>query len=243
MDHSTEDAIRTQLESISNKRARIVIEHILANGQITTEEIRLYGYDHPPRAARDVREAGIPLETFRVKSSEGRSIGAYRFGDQNKIRKGMIQGRRSFPKWLKTTLYDASDGKCAICSGEFESRYLQIDHRIPYAVGGDESNSNLNLDDYMLLCGSCNRAKSWSCEHCTNSIDEQNPEVCLTCYWAEPGNYYHIALREVRRVDILWSESEIEAYERLKVAAESTKHRVPDYVKKLLAQHFDQVDD
>lgn len=59
---SPEDKVRRLLESIRNKRTRIVIEHILEHGHITTEELeRDYGYNHPPRAARDVREAGIPL--------------------------------------------------------------------------------------------------------------------------------------------------------------------------------------
>lgn len=63
--------IKRILRNISNKRARIVIEHILKNGFITTEQLeKQYGYNHPPRAARDVREAGIPLETFRVKTAK-----------------------------------------------------------------------------------------------------------------------------------------------------------------------------
>ena len=58
-----------QIMSITNKRAKIVIEHIMKYGFITTEDLETtYGYNHPPRAARDVREAGIPLETFTVKS-------------------------------------------------------------------------------------------------------------------------------------------------------------------------------
>ena len=61
-------AIRLLLEKISNKRARIVIEHILANGFVTTEQLeKQYGYNHPPRAARDVREAGIALELSASK--------------------------------------------------------------------------------------------------------------------------------------------------------------------------------
>jgi hypothetical protein len=57
-----------------------VIDHILQYGFIATEDLEnTYGYNHPPRAARDVREAGIPLETFKVKSKEGKSIAAYRF--------------------------------------------------------------------------------------------------------------------------------------------------------------------
>jgi hypothetical protein len=64
-----------RLESITAKRAKTVIDHILKHGHITTEQLKdLYGYDHPPRAARDVREQGIPLETFRVSGSQGRSI-------------------------------------------------------------------------------------------------------------------------------------------------------------------------
>ena len=53
------------ISKIKNKRARIVIDHILKNGFITTEDLeKEYGYSHPPRAARDVRETGIPLETL-----------------------------------------------------------------------------------------------------------------------------------------------------------------------------------
>lgn len=81
------------IKSIKNKRARIVIDHILEHGHITTEDLeKQYGYNHPPRAARDVREAGIPLETFALKSSENKTIAAYRFGDLSKIRKERAAG-------------------------------------------------------------------------------------------------------------------------------------------------------
>ena len=46
-----------------------------------------------------------------------------------------------------------------------DERVLQIDHRVPYEVGGDDKSETLNPDDFMLLSGSANRAKSWSCEH------------------------------------------------------------------------------
>jgi len=114
--------VKQLLKSVTNKRAHIVIEHILVHGFITTEELeKKYGYNHPPRAARDVREACIPLETFRVQSSDGRSIAAYKFGDLTKIRKGRLEGRKTFPKKLKDELYEISGGKCAICSGRAEN--------------------------------------------------------------------------------------------------------------------------
>ena len=45
-----------RLRAVTNLRPKRVIDHILEHGFVTTEELRIiYGYDHPPRAARDVR--------------------------------------------------------------------------------------------------------------------------------------------------------------------------------------------
>lgn len=225
------------LKSLKNKRARIVIEHIIEHGSITTEELeKKYGYNHPPRAARDVREAGIPLETFRVKSSDGRSIAAYRFGDLSKVKKGKLKGRKVFPKKLKQKLYKEAGGRCAICNGEFESRYLQIDHKVPYEIAGD--NESIDTNDYMLVCGSCNRAKSWSCEHCANWLHDKFPVICTRCYWSNPRDYTHIALREIRRLDIIWEGGEVEVYERLKGIAQRMNVKIPSYVKELIEAHI-----
>jgi len=231
--------IKQLSKGIANKRARIVIEHILKHGFITTEEVeKKYGYNHPPRAARDVREAGIPLETFRVKDTEGRMIAAYRFGDLAQVRKGRLQGRQTFPKQFKDALYEKQIGKCAVCSGKFESRYLQVDHRVPYEVAG-ETQGELNTEHFMLVCGSCNRAKSWSCEHCENGLKEKSPSVCLLCYWANPENYVHIALREIRRADIIWEEDKVQIYEKLKKQAEQNSSPLPEFVKKAVKQFVD----
>jgi hypothetical protein len=235
---SEQKMIRKLLKRITNKRARIVIEHILENGFVTTEQLeKKYGYNHPPRAARDVRELGIPLETFRVKDTEGRSIAAYRFGDMSKIQQSRLGGRRTFPKQFRDELYTQNRGKCSICNGSFEQRYLQVDHRVPYEVAGDIQD-DLNPKDFMLVCGSCNRAKSWSCEHCANWQSEKSSQVCLRCYWASPENYVHIALREIRRTDILWDENEVELYEKLKSSATQNQFPIPEYVKQIIGKHF-----
>ncbi len=66
------------LKSVEAKRPKIVIDHILKHGRITTEELKdLYGYHHPPRAIRDVRERGIPIATFFVTGADGKRIAAY----------------------------------------------------------------------------------------------------------------------------------------------------------------------
>ena len=95
------------LEGVRQKRARVVIDHILEHGHVTTEELKdRYGYNHPPRAARDVREQGIPLETFRIPGADGRLIGAYRFGDPAQVRFDRTSGRTAFAVRLKAALIE-----------------------------------------------------------------------------------------------------------------------------------------
>ncbi|HLB12215.1 MAG TPA: HNH endonuclease [Dehalococcoidia bacterium] len=227
-----------RLRAVTSKRPRTVIEHIVTHGFITTEELEtLYGYKHPPRAARDVREQGIPLETFRVKNTEGRTIAAYRFADPAKVRRGGLGGRKIFSKEFKKSLIDASEGRCYICLEPYEERYLQVDHRVPYEVSGDVMPDERRETDFMLLCGSCNRAKSWSCEHCPN-WEEKLPALCESCYWARPEAYGHIALRAVRRLDLVWAEHEVAVYERLKDRAQYAHQPMPEYVKRVLKKHL-----
>lgn len=231
-----------KLLAVTNKRAKVVIDHILEHGYITTEDLeKTYGYNHPPRAARDVREQGIPLKTFRVKSSDGRSIAAYKFGNLEDIKGGSLGGRKVFAKDLKDSLYVTQEGKCSVCSGTFEKRYFQIDHRIPYEISGDLNHLERDPEDYMLLCAACNRAKSWSCEHCPN-WETKSPKICSLCYWSYPHDYTHIALREIRRTDIIWNDDEIPVYEQLKEAALKSHATVPDYVKKVIREHFSDTD-
>jgi hypothetical protein len=116
---------------------------------------------------------------------------------------------------------------------EYESRYLQIDHKAPYEVGG-ESGGEGNPDEFQLICGSCNRAKSWSCEHCTNWTDDKQLKVCRSCYWASPEVYKHIALGKIRRLDITWTEEETREFDRLAKMAHKQRQRLPEFVKAVL---------
>jgi len=230
---------RRLFASIKNKRARIVIEHILKHGHVTTEDLqKKYGYDHPPRAVRDVREYGIPIERFYVKSSEGKSIAAYGFGNLNRIEKEKSSGRVAYPKKLRKFLYDLNEGKCFICGGRFEQRYLQIDHRVPYEIRGDSGHLEYDHKDLMLICGSCNRSKSWSCEHCSNWIKTKSVKRCLNCYWGNPEDYSHIALKRIRRLDLIWEKHSISVYEKLLELSKSEELPLPDYVKIILEKYI-----
>ncbi len=221
------------------KRARQLVEHILQHGQVTTEEFQnLYGYEHPPRAARDVRELGIPLETSQMKTPQGRRVGVYRLGDLSQMRR--LSGRTPAPKHMKQAIVQKQGETCSICQLAIPARLLQVDHRIPYEISGEVEEPQEHLDEFMLLCGSCNRAKSWSCEHCPNWVEEHLPDICRKCYWAYPENYEHIALRQIRRLDIVWSEEEIAVFERLQQKAQQLGEEVPEYVKAVLRRHVEE---
>ena len=126
------------LRSVSARRPRTVIDHILEHGQITTEELRdIYGYNHPPRAIRDVREHGIPIETFRVVGSDGRSIGAYRFGDPSEQRSARLSGRTAFSGAIKRALIERFGARCNLYLVTTPEDQLQIDHRVPFEISGN----------------------------------------------------------------------------------------------------------
>jgi hypothetical protein len=145
--------------SVTAKRPRTVIDHILKYGHISTEELKnRYGYNHPPRAARDVKEHGIPLERFTVTGSDGRKIAAYRFPKAGKIKFKRFAGRTGLSKQIKKALIAKYGCKCFIYVEEMAEAELQIDHRVPYEVAGESA--DLSPEDFMLLCGSANRAKS-----------------------------------------------------------------------------------
>lgn len=223
-------------EKVTKKRARTVIDHILEHGHITTEDLQdRYGYDHPPRAARDVREEGVPLETFKLVSSRtGRKIAAYRFADPADIKRGRIGGRKAFSKAFKDALIERYGEFDALTAQPVESRYLQIDHRVPYEVAGDGEHDEDNLDAYMLLDASSQRAKSWSCEHCRNWTELLEEDTCRACYWAFPESYTHVAMVEVRRVDLQWDGAEVAVYDRLAQEAKSEGVSVSALIKRKL---------
>ena len=238
MPNEIHPSILALCEQVSAKRARTVINHILQHGQITTEELRdLYGYDHPPRAARDVREEGIPLVTVRVRSSvTGRQIGAYLFGDPDDIKRGRIGGRKPFSKAFRDRLISRYGARDAITGEKVDARYLQIDHRVPYEVAGDTVHEETHLEEYMLLDASSQRAKSWSCEQCPNWQEHHDDRVCRQCFWAFPDQYTHIAGEQVRRVHIEWRGAEVDVFERLKSRADREDTTVAALLKDLAKQ-------
>lgn len=224
------------LDSVKSKRPRTVIQHILKNGFVTSQELKdLYGYNHPPRAVRDVREHGIPLVTYRVTGADGRKIAAYKFENPADVKNILSKnaGRTVLSKALKQALIAKYGAKCFIYLEEIDESSLQVDHRIPYEIGGEHTEQD--IDYYMLLCPSANRAKSWACEHCKNwKIKDIN--FCLKCFWAHPESYDHVAGDPVKVVAILFSGSEIDDYNKLiELAGNDTAQAT---IKRILHLHL-----
>lgn len=224
------------LDSVTNKRARFVIDTVLEKGSCTTEDLKNAGYEHAPRAARDVRELGIPLVTGRGKDKDGKNIAVYSFGDweeakhQNQLSR--TGGRTQLTAKLKTALIERYGCRCHLYGEEYPERLLQPDHRIPYEIGGDPENM-MDTDRFMLLCPSANRDKSWACEHCIN-WSRKDPDFCRSCYYAYPEHYSHIAGEQERKIDIVFKAEDLELYRKIQTRAEKRNIRITEYAKQLL---------
>lgn len=225
------------LDSVKAKRPRTVIQHILKHGYITSQELKdTYGYNHPPRAVRDVREHGVPLVTYRITGSDGRSIAAYKFGDPNDAKNVLSKsaGRTVLSKALKQALIEKYGAKCFVYLENMDESVLQVDHRIPYEIDGEQDESNIEL--FMLLSPSANRAKSWTCEHCKN-WEIKDAEFCFHCFWAYPENYTHVAGKYEKIISIVFTGNEIEDYNKLinlageEQAQDLIKSIIHDYLK------------
>ena len=215
-----------RIAEVTNKRARVVLDTIAAKGQITTEELQKLGYNHPPRAARDVRELGFTLVTTRVKNAEGKGMAAYTLALNVEAGK---TGRLQLPRKERNQLIEAAGGRCQLCGATHD---LQVDHRVPYEVAGESLKGQSQA--YMVLCGTCNRRKSWICEHCPNFIKLRRVKTCKSCYWANPERHLHVAMNPVRRVDLLFEGKEAGKFDAFRKECEANRKSVQQGLKALI---------
>jgi|SRR5690554_996482 len=222
---------------VCSSRAVYVINHILDNGSISSEDIRNEGYVHGARAVGDVRDNGIPLITNNIKSTDNRTIAEYTFGPAKDIKRHKFGGRVNFPKKLKGQLIDRDGLICNISQQSLPEGELTIDHRVPYYISGDIQGDR-DPNDFMLLSKSMQRAKSWDCEHCQNLLDKFDIEICKTCYWAYPENYTHVAMKEMRSINVTWEGAEVAEYDKMENSCKESGETAQDYLKKIVKERF-----
>lgn len=179
-------------DTTKSLRGSLALKLMLEKGYTSTEEIKSYGYEHPPRAIGDVKDAGIPVISESGKSTTGKTIAFYRLGDPGDIKDGLFDGRTIFSKNFKQTLVETYGPRDGISGHTFSENLnlLQIDHRVPYRIAGnDAAFVDQTPENYMLLTAQTQRQKADACDKCPNA----NPSVCRSCYWASPEQYDHIA--------------------------------------------------
>ncbi len=222
------EELLTRIAQVTNKRARLVLDTIAEKGNITTEELQRLGYEHAPSAARDVRELGFTLVTTMVKNANGKRMAQYSLALNVEAGK---TGRLQLPKKERDTIIGTAGGKCQLCGATHD---LQVDHRVPYQVAGESLKGSAN--PYMVLDGTCNRRKSWICEHCPNLMRYKKVSTCKSCYWANPEQHTHVAMEELRRVDLVFSGKETKAFDKLRTRCQQQGVSVPDGLKELVVE-------
>ena len=231
---TVEQAARDFIRSKPNARASNALQAILDRGSVTTRELNELGYDHPPRAIADAIDNGIPIKSEMIRADDGKRMARYRLGELGELRGGQ-SGRANFSKVFKDKIvkrYGEVDG---LTGWKLQARALQIDHRVPFRIGGDEGLREDDVEAYMLLSASSQRAKSYSCESCENFQRHLNQSTCKTCYWAYPENYDHVAMKKIRRIDLVWEDNEVDAYDRIKKDAEIKGITLQALIKKKLS--------
>lgn len=167
----------------------------------------------------------------------GKTIARYELATRQEI--ADMGGRLPFPKEFKEKI--SKFKRCWLGGTRFELRYLQIDHLVSFSISGDVE--DMEPSHFMLLCGSCNRSKSWSCERCPNWKKEQNAETCKSCYWATPESHDHVATIRMRRLDVTWQGNvEVESYDSMVRSAESIGQNLPDYINEALRRQSNGLD-
>jgi hypothetical protein len=86
----------------------------------------------------------------------------------------------------------------------------------------------------MALDGSCNRRKSWTCEHCQNFTELHDVEICQQCYWANPQEHKHVAMQPLRRAEIVWEGNDCSAFDKFEARCKRERITLADGLKKLI---------
>lgn len=229
-------ALRDKILAVKGRRPLRVIVHILKHGGVSTKELQsVYGYDQPPRAAQDVKDLGIKLKTKRGRTADDHSMVIYEFNldapvDLHK------SGRRAFSKTEKAALVaDPDNPSCDLCGLALSVAELQADHRVPFDIGGELAESERTRKHLMMLCPSCNRSKSWACEHCPNWVAKaRNPDVCRSCYWSGNEAHDHSATVLGRWLTLSWQGTEVPDHDEVQEEAQQRGLTMGDAVKQLV---------
>lgn len=137
-----------------NKRPQTLLKLLLKNGEVSTYDLEKLGYNQPPRAAQDLKEAGVKLCVRNAKHPEtGSRMAVYTISPDQTI--DFRQGRIAFPKEFSKKLFEKHGFVCNITGAKLTGNALQVDHRIPFIVRSD--GNSLDIDEFQSLSASAQR--------------------------------------------------------------------------------------
>lgn len=225
------DELRARIDAVTSPRARFVLNYIVDHGYVTADDIQDAGYREHRRAVMDCRDLGFTIKNSRVRSPQGGTVGAWTLDLDAELGAGRA-GRRQYPRTFRLRLLERATGRCEMCGAPEADRNLQIDHRVPFEI--DPGSGELDPGEYQMLCGSCNRTKSWTCETECPNWQARELGVCRTCMWAEPNDYQHVATIPRRQVTITWVGEDVTAFDELRAAANAAGMDLPSFVRRRL---------
>lgn len=84
------------------------------------------------------------------------------------LKKSEIQKRPKILEYVKIIIYSRQDEKCILCKNNLGVGRI-IDHIIPRSIGGLD-----NINNYQAICGTCNKWKTYSFDHCLRHYIKNN---------------------------------------------------------------------
>ena len=64
---------------------------------------------------------------------------------------------------------------------------------------------------------------------------KRDADVCVTCFWAFPEDYRHIATEEIRRTDVTWQGDDVEVHDGIKAIAVQKGLSLAEFLRQLAA--------
>ena len=234
------EAYRKILPLVKKETARgaKLLAALIEKGEMTTKELEESGYGHPPRVRMDLQDIGIEIGTHydTPNPQSGNRMGTYYLISPTPGE--ITKKRRPPPKSFKKKLVTKHKNLCAITQYVFPENELQMDHRIPFLVGGDPD--SYKLDDWMPLSGSAQMLKKKACDDCENS-SAKDVKICGTCYWAFPESYTHVAtIPQIVATMVFRGDDEVKLFEKISDIAKNNNRSDNEIIKSILNQWFNQ---
>jgi hypothetical protein len=151
IDPELRQKLTTEVLPRLGKRPRTVLEILLRDGEVSTYTLGNLGYDQPPRAAQDLKEAGVKLiKRNGVHPETGSRMAIYEIDPNQTV--SYQEGRTAFPKTFVAEVSAIYNSRCNISGAKLRSNEYQVDHRVPFIVRSDDG--ELRLKDFQLLSAS-----------------------------------------------------------------------------------------